>query len=264
VSNPSVTVVVPVLDDAEALDRCLRLLAAQTVAPLEVVVVDNGCRDRSAEVAVQHGARVVPEPVRGIPAAASRGYDAACGDLIARLDADSTPPPDWVERIVAVMRREPDLDAVTGSARFYDLPRWAAAVAGPVYLGCYYVLVHAALGHTPVWGSTMALRRGTWLEVRHLVHRDDPEVHDDMDLSFALGPRRRVRRDRRLVVGVPGRSLRGRHQLRRRLRRALHTLDVNWQQVPPWLRWQARWEARWAAPSERRREASPAARAPSS
>jgi len=237
---PTVSVVVPVRDDAEQLQQCLGLLARQTVAPLEVVVVDNGSRDHSAEVAARHGARVVTETRRGIPAAAAAGYDAARGDVIARCDADTRPPPDWVGRISATLAQRPDLDAMTGRGRFHDLPRWLAPFAAGAYLGGYYLLVHAALGHTAVWGSNMAIRRRTWLEVRDLVHRHDPEIHDDMDLSFALGPPRRVRYDRRLVVGVSGRSLRGRRQLRRRVHRAVRTLRCNWSVVPPWTRWHSR------------------------
>jgi glycosyltransferase involved in cell wall biosynthesis len=236
----SVSVVIPVRDDAVELERCLRLLGLQTVRPLEVVVVDNGSRDASAEVATRLGARVVVEPVEGIPAAAAAGYDAARGQVIARCDADSRPPQDWVERITRALAADPCLDAVTGRGRFHDLPRVQAAVVGRAYLGAYYLLVHAALGHTPVWGSNMGLRRRTWLEVSHLVHRRDAELHDDIDLSFALGPRRRVRYDRRLVVGVSGRSLRGRAQLRRRLHRAVRTLRCNWERLPPWTRWRTR------------------------
>ncbi len=236
----SVSVVIPVRDDAAELDRCLTLLAAQTVPPLEVVVVDNGSTDASAEVAARHGARVVPEPVRGIPSAAAAGYDAARGDVIARCDADSRPPRDWVERIERDLSQDPTLDAVTGRGRFYGLPRWLAPAVSHAYLGAYYLLVHAALGHTTVWGSNMALRRAAWQEVRDAVHRWDAEVHDDIDLAFALGPSRRVRYDRRLVVGVSARSLRGRRQLRRRLDRALWTLRRNWEVQPPWERWRTR------------------------
>jgi glycosyltransferase involved in cell wall biosynthesis len=239
-TGPSVSVVIPVRDDAVQLERCLELLARQSVPPLEVVVVDNGSTDRSVEVATRHGARVVPEPVRGIPAAAATGYDAARGEVIARCDADSRPPEDWVERIVRNLARDPALDAVTGRGRFYGLPRWLAPLVSRAYLGAYYLLVHAALGHTAVWGSNMALRRGAWEQVRDLVHRWDAEVHDDLDLSFALGPRCRVRYDRRLVVGVSARSLRGRRQLWRRLDRGFWTLRRNWEVLPPWTRWRTR------------------------
>lgn len=236
----TVSVVIPVRDDAVALARCLASLARQQVAPLEVIVVDNGSRDVSAAVATAAGARVVAEPQPGIAAAASRGYDAARGDVIARCDADSLLPPDWVARIASRMAADPGLHAVTGSGRFSDLPAGWRALASTVYLGAYYLLTHAALGHTALWGSNMALRRDTWRDVRHLVHRDDPEVHDDMDLAFQLGAPRRPVYDRRLRVGVSARSLRGRRQLRRRFRRAWHTLALNWRVLPPWTRWRQR------------------------
>lgn len=69
----SVSVVIPVRDDAEELEKCLALLARQSVRPFEVVVVDNGSTDASAEVARRWGAVVVVEPRPGIPAAAATG-----------------------------------------------------------------------------------------------------------------------------------------------------------------------------------------------
>src|SRR5690606_16197682 len=207
---PTVSVVVPVRDDAVALDRCLALLARQTVAPLEVVVVDNASRDDSALVARRWGAVVVREDHVGIPAAAATGYDAARGDVIARLDADSQPDARWVERVVDRMADDPSLDAMTGTGVFHDLPRGVRTAVAVAYLGAYYVLCHLALGHTALWGSCMALRRTAWAAVRDAVVRDDPEVHDDLDLSFRLGPRRRAVLDRSWRVGVSARSLRGR------------------------------------------------------
>jgi glycosyltransferase involved in cell wall biosynthesis len=212
-------------------------LAAQTVRPLEVVVVDNGSTDESAAVAAAHGARIVTEPMPGIPAAASAGYDAARGDVIARCDADSLPPPDWVD---ALLRALGDGDAVTGSGTFYDLPPVVRRVMRWLYLGTYFASLHLALGHPVLWGSNMAIRRDAWTAVRGRVHRDDPELHDDIDLAFALGPQRRIHHDRRLTVGVSARCLRGGPQLRRRMRRAVRTLQVGWEHEPPWERWQQR------------------------
>ncbi|WP_341537774.1 glycosyltransferase family 2 protein [Clavibacter michiganensis] len=187
-ARPTVSVVIPVRDDAGHLRACLQALARQTVAPDEVVVVDNASRDDSAEVAREAGARVVREPVVGIPAAASAGYDAARHEVIARLDADCVPPADWIERLGDVLAARPDVAAVTGAARFLDGPRALRGVAAVAYLGAYFVSVTLALGHPPLFGSNFALRRDAWLEVRDDVHREGTHLHDDIDLSVHLGP----------------------------------------------------------------------------
>jgi glycosyltransferase involved in cell wall biosynthesis len=236
---PTVSVVIPARNDAIALAACLARLARQTVVPAEVVVVDNGSTDDTAAVAAAWGARVVSEARIGIPAAAATGYDCAEGEIIARLDADSRPDERWVERIASCMGADPSLDALTGSGQFFDLPVPLRAPVSGAYLGSYYVLAHLALGHTALWGSSMAVRRDTWLEVRSRVSCD-PEVHDDLDLAFVLGPRRRIRFDPRLRVGVSARSLRGHSQRRRRFDRAWRTLRLNWRVAPPWERWRAR------------------------
>ncbi|TCJ00133.1 glycosyltransferase family 2 protein [Aeromicrobium sp. IC_218] len=239
----SVSVVVPVLDDATALARCLDRLGRQTRRPDEVVVVDNGSTDTSVAVARAYGARVVTEPRRGIPHAAATGYDAAAGDVIVRCDADSLPGPRWLERLVAPLEHDSGLDAVTGLGVFRDAPRGSRTLLTVLYLGAYYVTSHLALGHTALWGSNMALRRTSWAEVSTAVHRE-ADVHDDMDLAFVLGPRRRIRLVP-VVVGVSARSLRGGVQMRRRFGRARRTLELNWRTSPPWLRWRDRHQETW-------------------
>lgn len=238
----TVSVVIPVHDDAAELRECLRLLSRQTVAPLEIVVVDNGCTDDSVAVAEAAGARVVVEPRLGIPPAAATGYDAATGDVVARLDADSRPGPDWIARVTHAMA-DPAVDAVTGAGYFHDLPPVLGRIATAAYLGAYYVLTYLALGHHPLWGSSMAIRRTSWERVRDRVHRFD-DVHDDMDLAFVLGPEAVIRYDRGLRLGVSGRSVKGGSQLVRRMDRAFTTLRLNWAQRPPWVRWQDRFRGR--------------------
>ncbi len=232
-----VSVVIPVRDDAVHLRRCLVALSRQTVPPLEVVVVDNASTDDSAAVARACGARVVEEPSIGIPAATATGYDAAVGSVLARLDADSLPPEDWVERIVDALERRPDAVAVTGLGVFRDAPLGLRHLLSALYLGSYYVLGAAAAGHHVLWGSSMAIRRDAWAAVSGRVHRGDRELHDDLDLSLVLGPGARIDLVPTLTVGVSVRSLRGRAQLRRRLVRALRTLRLNWRDAPPWERW---------------------------
>ena len=203
-------------------------------------MVDNGSHDNSVEVALRHGARVVPEPRPGIPAAAATGYDAATGDVIVRCDADTVAPEDWLAHIGSALEMDPTLDALTGSGDFYDVSTVRARLLHRAYLPSYYAAMHAAMAHPPLWGSNMALRTDLWQRVSGTVHRVDPELHDDVDLAMVLGPRLRVRHDRSLRVGVSARSLRGGAEGRRRMRRAMRTLSVNWATAPPWQRWALR------------------------
>lgn len=233
----TVSVVIPVRDDAGHLDACLTLLATQTHPPDEVVVVDNGSSDASADVARRHGARVVHEPRPGIPVAAAAGYDAARGSLLLRLDADSRPGPGWVAHAVRVLA-DPAVDAVSGSGRF-DLPGPAGVLLAHAYLGAYYALGHLAAGHPVLWGSCAALRTDAWRRVRTHVSRH-ADVHDDLDLAMALGPRSGVVVDRSWRVVVSARSVRPGRQWGQRFARAFRTLRLQWAVMPPRARWAVR------------------------
>jgi len=233
-----ISVVVPARDDAGYLRACLDSLARQSRPADEIVVVDDSSRDATGDVARAFGAVVVRrERAPGIPAAASAGYDAATGDVIARCDADSVLPWDWLERIEQTLAAHPDAVAVTGPARFYDLPRAGDLLARVGYLTPYFVLTRAGTANRPVFGSNFAMRRSAWEAARGRVHRDDPEVHDDMDLSFALPATARVLHDRRLVAGISGRPFHDPVAMLRRQTRATRTILGRGPEDLPWKRW---------------------------
>ena len=201
-----ISVVVPVRDDARLLERCLAALSAQSRPADEIVVVDNGSSDDSALVARAAGARVITEPERGIPRAASAGYDAATGDVIARIDADTVCPPGWLARIEERFAADPSPDFVTGDADFPDSPRWLDAIGRHGYVGVLYAWLTPLLGHPPLFGSNFAMRAAAWRELSPEVHRTRRDIHDDIDLAFHVRPWMTVERDRGSVVGTSARA----------------------------------------------------------
>ncbi|QEW00152.1 glycosyltransferase family 2 protein [Microbacterium caowuchunii] len=230
-----ISVVVPSYNDARMLEVCLTALATQTRAPDEIIVVDNGSTDDTVEVARAAGARVVSEPRRGVLRATACGFDAAVGDIIGRLDADSRPGPEWTARLEELFSADPTLDAVTGTGAFYGRgPVWHF-VGRYLYLGGYFLFMGAAMGHRPVFGSSFALRRPAWRDVRTRIHLDDPRMHDDLDISFALGPEMGVAYDPALTVLVSARPFDTFSGFVRRASWGFHVVAVNWSDIG-WLR----------------------------
>lgn len=125
--RPLVSVVVPAYDEADYLPEALTSLLAQDLPePYEVIVVDNGSSDGTADLAWKHGVRVVHEPRRGVCAARQRGAEVARGDILVSTDADADTvhPPSWLRDIVTALAADPDAVAVGGPCRYDDGRAW--------------------------------------------------------------------------------------------------------------------------------------------
>lgn len=101
-----IEVILPALDEAEAIPGVLAAMPPGFV-PL---VVDNGSRDGSSEVAASCGARVVPEPQRGFGAACYAGLLAAETEVVCFMDCDGSLDPRELHRVAdPVLNRVADL-----------------------------------------------------------------------------------------------------------------------------------------------------------
>lgn len=230
---PTVSVVIPSRNDAVMLKTCLTLLSRQSRPADEIIVVDNASSDDTADICRAAGVRRIPVDLQGIPATAAVGFDAAAGEIIARLDTDSRPPADWLRRVETILLASGPMSVVTGPGDFYGgsrLVRWAAR---HVFLAGYFAFIGFLMGHPPVFGSNFALRRAVWQGVRGSVVRDNADVHDDFDISYHLRPEMTVIYDRTLRVGVSARPFRNWSSLRRRLEMSLATFRVEFREEPP-------------------------------
>jgi len=107
---PSVTVVIPTLNEAERLPGLFATLDRQTKRPDEVVIADAGSTDETSAVAERHGAHVVEG---GRPAAGrNAGARVASSDLVLFLDADDELDDDFLESVVAEFEKR-DLAVAT-------------------------------------------------------------------------------------------------------------------------------------------------------
>ncbi|WP_119169277.1 glycosyltransferase family 2 protein [Algihabitans albus] len=129
-----VSIVVCTRDRADDLMRCLAAIRALDCPPslqVDVVVVDNGSRDRTAEV-VASAAEGSPIPMRrvylaepGLARARNAGIQASLGDYILFTDDDCLVATDWLASAIRVMQTEPSIGLAGGQVRLHnsrDLP----------------------------------------------------------------------------------------------------------------------------------------------
>jgi glycosyltransferase involved in cell wall biosynthesis len=183
--SKSLSIVIPVYNEEAFLGACLQSIADQTVAPDEVIVVDNNSTDRSVEIACTFDfVMVMHAKEQGIVHARNAGFDATGCDIIGRIDADTILPPDWVSRVKYFYdSAKNDSKALTGGGYFYNI-RWPR-INGWIQSQLAYRLNRLIVGHYVLWGSNMAFPRHLWLQVRNKVC-DRLDIHEDLDLGFHL------------------------------------------------------------------------------
>ncbi len=195
-----VTVLIPVRDRPGLLDQCLAAVGTR----YPVRVVDDGSADPAAirQIAARHGAVVLRREETGGPAAARNTGLAGIGsDLIAFLDSDCVPPPDWIERL-AVHLADPLVAAVAprivvpgsaGSAKAAGAqPRsWAcryAAACGSLDLGPQEARVVPATRVAYVPTAALLVRRAALAAAARGPQVFDPTLRygEDVDLVWRL------------------------------------------------------------------------------
>lgn len=110
---PEVSIIIPAFNEERWLPATLRGLRELAAADSrEIIVVDNGSTDRTRDLAREAGATVLLAPGVSVAALRNAGARVAAGDVLAFLDADCVPQPDWLEKALRSIRDGP---CVTGA-----------------------------------------------------------------------------------------------------------------------------------------------------
>lgn len=115
-----ISVIVPVHNAERYLEEALRSVLAQGYRPLDLVVVDDGSRDGSAQVARSFPeVRLFRQENAGPAAARNRGLREAQGDLIAFIDADDLWTAGRLAWQLELLKQRPELELVGGAVRIF-------------------------------------------------------------------------------------------------------------------------------------------------
>lgn len=216
-SAPRVSVLLPVRDCAAWLSVCLRSIARQTLTDFECVIVDDGSRDGSLELASAFAAadarfRVFPTPRRGLVPALNEGLPRCRAPVVARMDAD-----DWMHRErlsaqLAALDADPSLAALGCHVRLFPREDLAEGMRSYEHwlsgIRCPRDVQREAFVECPVAHPTLVIRTPLLRELGYR-ERGWPEDYDLLHRLLARGER----------VGVLPRRLLGWRQREGRLSR---------------------------------------------
>lgn len=199
----TLTIVIPVFNEQDHIGACLKAIAAQTVMPDEVIVVDNNSSDKTSEIAKQFPfVKLLHERQQGVLFAKNKGFGTAAGDIIGRIDADTILPPRWVE-CVKLLMADDSYSALTGPVNYYDMPLPEAN----------YHLDHWMRASIYNWspkspflfGSNMAIRKDVWDKLGPGLCKDT-YMHEDLDLAIHLYKSgKSILYSNKLLAGASGR-----------------------------------------------------------
>jgi len=204
-ASPRVSVVIPAFEEEKFIAETLRSILIQTFTDYELIVVDNGSRDRTGELARTYGATVIVEPHKGVGVARQRGFLIARGEIIACTDADTVVPPTWLATIVQEFDDDRDLVAFGGLAELRSGPPTAKNAVRFLFRP-YAHFDRIVSGGWNLLGCNMAVKRDAFLGVGGFA--TDLAIGEDAYISKKLRRVGTVRMNCGFIVSISGRRFR--------------------------------------------------------
>jgi len=205
------SVIIPAFNEAEELPGTLRALAevsADGLLEFEIIVVDNGSKDRTAEIAESMGATVLSAPEASVAGVRNAGAAHARGRLLVFIDADVHVTQLWYEGLQALVERLPDT-RVTGSRCLSNLTNnswlhngWYSKLADgdSGYINAGHLIVHKSFFES-IGGFDDTLTTAEDVEFCARAKRAGADIFNDAALEvfhtgYPSGPRDFLRRER--------------------------------------------------------------------
>ena len=178
---PKISVVVCTFNGSRTIRECLEGIGKLRYPNYETVVVDDGSTDGAGDIAAECDVRLIRTENQGLSAARNLGWQSATGEIVAYIDDDARPDPDWLTYLATAFLKE-DYAGVGGpNIPVPDDGDTANCIANSPGGPAHVLLSDCEAEHIP--GCNMAFRR-SWLEV---INGFDPQFRqagDDVDICW--------------------------------------------------------------------------------
>ncbi len=123
--NDLVSVILPVYNGGDILADSIRSVLEQTYENFELIIINDGSKDRTLEIAQEFAEtdsriRVLTQENKKIPRTLSRGFNEARGEFLTWTSADNVMDKDFLEKMVADIKSKPDVGMIWGNMRLID------------------------------------------------------------------------------------------------------------------------------------------------
>lgn len=119
--NPTFSIIVPVFNQGQYLAQALESVLSQTYKSYEILCVDDGSTDNSAQVASSYPVKIIKQVNKGLASARNTGIMNATGDFIYPIDADDMMLENCLEKVAEVIKNNPDVDIVAPSFKCFGI-----------------------------------------------------------------------------------------------------------------------------------------------
>lgn len=202
-----ISVVIPVYNEEKLIKNCLDSLMKQDVKPDEIIVVDNNCTDDSMKITTMYkGITIIKEKIQGMIPARNAGFNKVENEIIAKCDADTILPPNWIKNIKNNFLLNSSVVGISMPIKLSDVPFVDRSIA---LFYIYMLIPRLILGIYPFMGPSYAVKKNIWDKVKKKICLDDKLVHEDIDLCIHVKKYGEIFHDMKTVVSSSARRIIG-------------------------------------------------------
>ena len=164
-TDPEISVIIPAMNEEKYIGFPLKGFRNQSFRNFEVIVVDGGSKDDTVKISKRYGAKVLVERKKGISPARNRGAEAAKGEILVFLDADTKPS----RNLLAVYRKVfADKGVIAATGPILPLEDAGFRIRnGYKFVSIFFVKNSIRMGRPSIVGSNFAVRKSVFMKHAH-------------------------------------------------------------------------------------------------
>lgn len=197
-----ISVVVPTMNEEKYIMPCLNSLKNQTYKNFEIVAIDAST-DSTPEICRSAGWKVVKQVSKGVSLARAEGFAATSGEIIACCDADTSPEPQWLERVAKIFEDDKVVCAY-GPVYLKDCGPVLKALGAFAY-NIVFLPFSRLICRDNISGQNFAIRKSAYDAVGGF--RADLVTAEDVDLGLRVRKLGKIVYDRKMAVHASARRL---------------------------------------------------------